>query len=271
MTIAQLQANIASQLAQAGISSARLDAELILAHTVGQNRAWLISHAGDHATSDLINQVTQYAKLRASRQPLSYVLNYREFYGLNFYVDERVLTPRVETELMIDKARELIARGGRVLDIGTGCGALAITLAKNRPDLKIVASDVSPLALQVAKLNAKSILGDKSKIDFVRSDLFSKLDGKFDAILANLPYVAQSGHLQILPEVEHEPDVALFGGQDGYDLYQQFFSQVSEFLNRNALVLTESDPWQHAQLSQFASLGDLTNLSDDYFIQVFKN
>lgn len=173
--------------------------------------------------------------------PLQYVIGETEFFGLRFKVDERVLVPRPETEILVEKTLEVGSqkRKIKILDIGTGSGCIAIALARTLPDVEITASDISGGALELAKENARINAVD-SKIDFVRSDLFDNIGYKeYDLIVSNPPYIA-AGDIGSLPEdVQHEPAIALDGGNNGLDFYRRIISRGKEFLKNGGFILFE--------------------------------
>ena len=156
-----------------------------------------------------------------------------------------VLTPRVETEQMVEWAVKYAPQGGRLLDVGTGSGAIAIAIAVHRPDLHITATDLSTKELAVARRNAKR---HGVTITFVESDLWSAFDqaAQFDVVVTNLPYLQDDADL--MPEVKREPAVALFGGPDGLGLYRRFLTGLPNHLKPGGYLFTECDPWQHADL-----------------------
>lgn len=270
MRYIELSAKILESLERAGISSARLDTELIIAHVVGRDRSWLVAHGQDEVDPKISREAQKLARSRAKRLPLSYVIGEREFFGLKIAVDERVLTPRTETETIASEVIKSAPRGGRLLDIGTGSGAVAVAIAKHRPDLSIYASDISTEALELARQNAQTILGSRHKLKFIRSDLFAEIATKFDVIAANLPYVSDDSRDNVMPEVAHEPAVALFGGAAGLEMYQKFFNQLPSYLNPYGQVYTESDPWQHDSLKSMAARVGLKPIFEDYFILGFE-
>ncbi|MEI7818815.1 MAG: peptide chain release factor N(5)-glutamine methyltransferase [bacterium] len=256
-------------LKEAEVEAARTDAELIVAHVLGRNRAWLLAHNNDSLTSKHIEQVTQLAQMRANRQPLSYVLGHREFAGLTFKIDNRVLTPRIETEMIVIEVTKRAQPNASILDVGTGSGAMAIALKHLRPDLQVMASEVSSEALDLARENSQTLLAEPDDVTFVQSDLLSNITDKFDIVVANLPYVTRQ--MELLPEVIAEPDIALFGGSDdGLDLYRKFFTQLPKHLSPKAQLWLESDPWQQPELIKLAAAIDLTVIFQDYFILGFE-
>ncbi|HLJ03118.1 MAG TPA: peptide chain release factor N(5)-glutamine methyltransferase [Solirubrobacteraceae bacterium] len=206
----------AAQLKAAGSATPRLDAELLLGQVLQVGRADLVlGHDQLLAPPD----AARYADLlerRSAHEPVAYILGRREFRHLTLAVDRRVLIPRPETELLVEAALGLPS-GARVVDVGTGSGAVALALACERPDLTVTATDVSADALAVARAN-----GDRLGLDvrFVQADLLEGVPGPWDAVLANLPYVARSDSLPA-DVAEFEPPGALFAGDDGLSVLRR--------------------------------------------------
>lgn len=266
MTISAWLKSANNQLAGAGITSSGLDSELILGHVLKLSREEILAHPEKTLPHAKLIQADKLLTARLERKPLVHLTGEREFFGLNFEITPDVLTPRVETEVMVEAVIELAPKGGRLLDVGTGSGAIAIACQNHRPDLSVTATDVSPGALNTAHRNAKR---HGASVKFIQSDLFDDISGRFDIITANLPYLRNDAEL--MPEVKHEPAVALLGGNDGLDLYRRFFGQVMKHSLPGGLVLIEADPWQHPNLVTIAQTSCLTVLKDDYFILTFKN
>lgn len=176
--------------------------------------------------------------------PVQYIIGRAEFCGLEFAVDERVLIPRPETELIVEAAKEVFyelrvtSYGLRLLDLCTGSGNIAISLTKHLTNCKITASDISEDALSVARLNAEKI-GVSGRIEFIKSDLFDNLTGKFDIIVSNPPYIAQYEFPFLPKEVLKEPRIALDGGNDGLDFYRKIISQAPRYLDKNGVLIME--------------------------------
>jgi len=262
-----IQAGI-KQLKAAQIEGAQTDVELIVAFVLKVDRVWLLSHSENVLEPDIILQAQAYLDKRAARLPLSYVLEKREFAGLDFKIDARALTPRVETETIVAEVVQRAAQKASVLDMGTGSGAMAIALKHLRPDLMVTASEVSRDALDLARENSTRLLKATDAIDFVESDLFMNIDTRFDIIVANLPYVTRT--MELMPEVQAEPDIALFGGaDDGLDLYRRFFTELPQHLHIAGMVWLESDPWQQPAIIELAAKANLKNVFQDYFILGF--
>lgn len=252
------------------IASFQLDAQLLIAHALNQSREFLIANPDYVLDSSETTKLKQYVSRRTDREPVCYITNKIEFYGHNFYVDKRVLSPRAETETIVQNAIEHAPKNSKLIDIGTGSGAIAISIAIARPDLEITATEVSKEALEVAKINAKDLMG-KNNIKFVYSNLFSKVTGKYETVVTNLPYVSSDSMDKMKPEVKKEPAIALYGGRgDGLDLYREFYEQLPDHIISVSRVYHESDPWQHNALIKLAKNADLSPVLEDYFILGFK-
>lgn len=223
----------------------RSEAEIILAQILGKDRSFLFAHPEFKVSPTQVRKLKEYVKRRSQNEPLAYILGYKEFYGLNFYVNKNVLIPRPVSEVLIEKILDHIKVSNLsnliICDVGTGSGCIAISLAKLLPKTKICATDISKAALKVARRNAKLHKVD-SKITFLQGDLLSPLAGKLDIIVANLPYVKVNQINKLPPEIsEWEPRIALDGGADGMSLYRRLFAQAKNFLNRNGVIFYEFD------------------------------
>lgn len=259
-------------LKAAGISSYQLDSQLLLCDVLGVEKEWLIAHSNRDISQEDKNNLEKNIERRLNREPVSYIINRIEFYNINLYVDNRVLCPRVETELIVDEVIKKAPENAKLLDMGTGSGAIAIAIAKNRPDIEIIASEISPEALEVAILNAKNILGSNHKIKFIISDIWEKINDKFDVVATNLPYISDDFSTVMNPEVAKEPSVALYGGGiDGLDLYKKFYDKLAIHLRDGSLIYHESDPWQHDTLIEMAKKNNLSLILQDYLILGFEN
>jgi release factor glutamine methyltransferase len=212
-----------SRLAEAGCDTPRLDAELLLASVLEVDRARLVI---DAQTSVCPEQQARFETLvarRAEREPVAYILGFKPFRRLVLCVDRRVLIPRPETELLVEVALSL-PTGASVADVGTGSGAVALALKDERPDLSVWGMDVDGGALEVARANRDRLGLD---VEFLQADLLEGVDRRFDAVLANLPYVAEGSPLP--PEIEgYEPELALFGGPDGLDPVRRLLTMVAD-------------------------------------------
>ena len=213
-------------------SDARLEAQLFLAQILGVNRAWLLAHDDDELTASQVTQFEATLNRRLEGEPVAYIFGEKEFYGLRFKVSPAVLIPRPETELLVELAlaRLPLNTPCRVLYLGTGSGAIALTLAKLRPLAEVVAVDVSADALHVAADNAAQL--SVPNVRFIQSDWFSQLGtvGKFDAIVSNPPYIAVHDRHLSQGDLRFEPLHALASGQSGYDALDLIIQHAPDLL-----------------------------------------
>jgi release factor glutamine methyltransferase len=222
-------------IAAAGCETPRLDGEILLAHVLGVTRARLLSDRQLAVSGPAVRSFQDAVRRRAvAREPVAYIVGTRGFRRLELAVDRRALVPRPETELLVEAGLQL-ARGTRVLDLGTGSGAIALALADERPDLDVTGSDISEDALQVARANGRRLDLD---VRWLRADLLSGVPDEFDAILCNPPYVAEVERAQLAPEIlRHEPPAALFAGRDGLAVISQLLAQLAQRPNVRFLAL----------------------------------
>lgn len=232
-----LVADAAAALAAAGVESPRLDSELLLAQVLNVSRPELISGRAVAADAGERRRFGELVARRAAREPLAYITGRKGFRAIELAVDPRVLIPRPETELLVEvvSAQQPL----NVLDVGTGSGAVALALADELPRCSVLATDSSDAALAVARANAAS-LGFEDRVRFARHDLLNAVEGAFDAIAANLPYVV-SGEINALqPEIsDFEPRTALDGGADGLDLVRRLAAQAPSRLKPGRLIALE--------------------------------
>lgn len=216
-TIRELVAAASDRLREAGIStSANLDARVLAQHVLGWDTARLLASAGEAAPAGFASAYEPVVARRAAREPLAYITGHREFYGLEFEVTPDVLIPRPETEIIVDAVLSSMSTSQlfTMIDACTGCGNIAVAVAKERNNARITATDISGAALDVARRNAARH-GVDGRVTFVHADLFGDLAGPVDIITANPPYVPERNGPGLQPEVGgHEPHVALFGGAD---------------------------------------------------------
>ncbi|MDE2849537.1 MAG: peptide chain release factor N(5)-glutamine methyltransferase [Acidobacteriota bacterium] len=222
----------------AAVEQPRREAALLLGEVLRLSEAQLYARADDDVPEPAAVSYGQLIRRRADRIPVAYLLGRREFHGRSFAVDPRVLIPRPETEHLVEAALNCIDDGALVLDLGTGSGCIAVTLALERPDSRIVATDLSPGALAVAAANCRRH-GVADRVRLVRADLLSALrPGAFDVVVSNPPYIDVGEWPSLMPEVrDHEPPEALFAG-DGLDFYRRLFA-AGDFLREGQRLLLE--------------------------------
>jgi release factor glutamine methyltransferase len=206
-----------ADLREAGCDTPRLDAELLLADAMQVSRTALHLAPERELTPPQAERFARLLARRRAREPVAYVLGTRAFRYIELMIDDRVLVPRPESEGLVETGLTL-PQGARVVDVGTGSGAIALALKHERPDLQVLGTDVSADALAVARANAVALGLD---VTFVHGDLLEPVEGPLDAVLSNPPYVAKRDLDSLQPEVTAEPDTAVFGGHDGYEIVRR--------------------------------------------------
>ena len=245
LTYATLVHEAARRLAGTGIDTARLDAEVLLRHVTGWNATGLFLRYPDLATSAHAEAFHALIEQRLAGQPVAYLTGTREFMGLAFTVCSHVLVPRPETEILVEWALQRLG-SGPVVDIGTGSGAIAVSIAAlARRPIDVIATDVSPKALATARINAVALLPPErhSRLTFRDGSLLTPVTGRATLILANLPYLTPS-QIAENPDLEAEPRLALDGGPDGLDLVRTLISDLPRVLAPKGAVGLEIDPSQ---------------------------
>lgn len=262
------------QLGDAGIPSARLDAELLLAHTLRKPRTWLHGHQDDSLEARQIEIANARLDLRIDRVPVAYIIGHKEFYGRRFKVTTATLIPRPESEAIIELLNEVIPRNARIIsdrplrlvDVGTGSGNLGITAKLQHPELEVTLIDTSRHALTVAEENAQEL---HANVTLLQSNLLSSYPFAADIIIANLPYVDPTWPTS--PETRHEPADALFASQHGLDLIYELLIQTREKLAISGKLILEADPTQHEAIIKRASeYGLVLDKIQDYAILLDK-
>ena len=232
-----LLADGAKMLAQAGIDEAELDARYILEYITGLNSAQYFINSEDIIEKDKAEEFFRLIERRSKRIPLSYVIGTRDFFGLTFKVDENVLIPEQETELLVEEVIKH-SEGKSVLDMCTGSGCIAISIALFGKPSKVAASDISEKALEVARENAKSIKA--GEISFIQGDMFENVTDKFDIIVSNPPYIETGEIDELMPEVrDYIPRLALDGDIDGLKFYRIISKEAVKKLNKNGRIFYE--------------------------------
>lgn len=240
------------------ITSPKVSAELILGSVLNKNRTSLYLDKDLNLTSRDLKNIINFARRRLKSEPIQYILGKTEFFGLTFYVDKSVLIPRPETELLVEAVVESLSgfSAARILDIGTGSGAIPVSIAKNADNVSLVAADISEAALLVAKKNAEFHRVTDS-IVFVESDIyssFSQTAENFDIIISNPPYIDKADMEKLETQVrEFEPQLALFGGEDGLVFYRRILQGARKYLNDGGFLFLEIGYNQAKDLKEIAT------------------
>ncbi len=254
MTIEAWLKEATQELKQAKITSARLDAELILAHTLRQPRTYLHSHSDDEVAARHSEIADARLQLRLERTPIAYIVGHKDFYGRRFKTTPAALIPRPETESFIELLKAIVptnlplVKEKRVLvDVGTGTGAIGITAKLEWPELDVTLTDISQQALNLAKQNAAALGAD---VHFYKSDLLRGYGRPIDLIVSNPPYVVRAW--EVSPETNAEPALALYASNDGLALIYPLIAQAAQLLKPGGSLLLEADERQHAAIIQAA-------------------
>jgi release factor glutamine methyltransferase len=216
----------------------RLEAELLLAHALGVNRAWFFAHADDPADVPGAERFDALVRRRAAGEPIAYITGTRDFWSLTLEVTPATLIPRPETELLVELALERLPPSGRVVDLGTGSGAIALAIAKERPDARVFAVDASVEALAVARRNAQRL--GLERIVFAQGDWLAPFTGEcFDLIVTNPPYIESGDHHLGEGDLRFEPATALASGEDGLDDIRRIAAASLPHLAEGGWLLVE--------------------------------
>ena len=265
--INQILSNSTALLQKAGIDTARLDVLVLLEEIINKDRSFILANPKFEINDKDSAKLKKLLNLRAKHVPLAYIRERCEFYGYNFVIKPCVLVPRPESESMIDELK-IVTKSftqPKIIDIGTGSGALGITAKLELKNAQVYLSDIDDNCLNNAKINVDFFT---LPIEVIKSDLLSSLDRQADILLCNLPYVPDD--YEINTAATHEPKHAIFGGKDGLDLYRKLFKQAKNGHNEVLYILCESLPRQHQALTEIASKNDFKLVKENDFIQVFK-
>ncbi|TXJ57157.1 peptide chain release factor N(5)-glutamine methyltransferase [Brachyspira aalborgi] len=226
---------------------AYIETQILISHSLNLSKTKLISNALIELNENEINKIETLINRRLNFEPIAYITNKKEFYGIDFYVNNSVLIPRVETEEIIDLIKEYINKKidkknkkFSVCDIGAGCGNISITLKKLFENADITAIEISEKAMQVIKKNCENILQNKNSINIINADALSFTPkNKFDIIASNPPYVALKDKDNLQRDLNFEPENALYSGYDGMDFYRNFFNIIDRYLKYNGAFFFE--------------------------------
>ena len=247
-TVKQALISVKDSLKKSGIDTWSIDGDLLVMEAAKLTRMQLVTRDDDILTEDSEKKLESLLKKRLEHMPMQYILGHCEFMGLEFSVNENVLIPRPDTEILVEKVLEYKPR--KVLDIGTGSGAIAVSLAKYGTE-SVTAADISTKALETAAKNAKA---NNVDVNFVKSDIFENISGRFDAIVSNPPYIVRN----VIPTLDRqvkdfEPHLALDGGEDGLDFYRRIVENAKEHLEPNGLLAFEIGYDQGEAVSRLVS------------------
>lgn len=259
-TVLEILQSTTAYFEKHGVESARLNAQHLVAHVLKLKRIELYMDSERTLFEDELAPLRDLVKSRKDGVPLQHLLGTEEFYGRTFKSDFRGLVPRPETERLIELVLPLLKEktAPRIVDVGTGSGIIALTLASEISDADVVAVDISPDALALAAENA-ALLEISSRVAFVSGDLLANVAGHFDLIVANLPYIPAGELSALAREVQHDPVLALDGGADGLDLIQRLIEQAFSHLSSNGFIALEIG---HDQSERVADLLRAANFRD---------
>jgi len=256
-------ADTAFKLSHSGIESAARDARVLTAYALEVPISDLSLKINDKVSSNIISKLEKLILRRINREPISKILGRREFWGRTFSINKNVLDPRGDTETLIDYVIEKPVK--TVLELGTGSGVIAVTLACAWKEVQVTAVDISEDALLLAQINAEKF-NVENKIQFLKSDWFENVEGIFDMIISNPPYIGWVEQDKISAEVKkYDPEIALFAGYDGFDAYKKIIPSLSKFLNKDGLVVLEIGASQSSQVK------DIMNSSGFFDVKILKD
>lgn len=235
----------------------RTEAFLILEHVLNMPKTEILMMLDKDVDANSIALIDSMVKRRLKSEPLQYIIHEQYFYGNRFYINENVLIPRADTEILVEEVSKIVKKNDKVLDLCTGSGCIAISLKKANPNIDMLASDINPNALVVAMVNSKI---NKVNVSFVRSNLFENICQKFDIIVSNPPYIKTEDIKFLQKEVRCEPILALDGGNDGMEFYKKIIISANEFLNTNGLIALEIGYNQAKEVSQLLVENNYKNL-----------
>lgn len=253
------------ELNKAGVENPRWDADLLLSQVLGWRREQLYLEREQVLSKEEWENYQTFIARRAAREPLQYILKEQEFMGLSFYVDERVLIPRADSEIIIEKLLELRNSKGalRIADLCTGSGALAIAIAHYWPEASVVGTDISSAALEVAKYNARQ---NSVQVEWRKGDFLEPIRGEqWDWLITNPPYIPEGDYRLLAPEIFQEPEIALVGAENGLFFYRRLAEEAAALIRPNGKILMEIGWDQGQQVEElFRKQGFMTRVFQDY-------
>lgn len=231
---------------------------IALTYLLDINKSSVILRSGEELDSDISLKLDEILEKYNKGYPLQYALGEWEFYGLNFKVDERALIPRFETEIILDFIIKSSYKKDRILDIGTGSGAIAISLGRNLPTSRIIGSDIEEKALSLASENKERLKA--SNVSFIKSDLFEEISEKFDIIISNPPYINQTDYDKLDERLYHEPKSALLASEDGLYYYKRIIKDAEAYLNQGGRLVFEIGYDQKQRVCELLNESDFKNI-----------
>lgn len=243
MTVHDILIESANALERVDIPSARLDAEVLLAFCLGCDRLEFLKNPKMTFKEEQLSEYRKFLARRVKWEPVAYITGRKNFWTFSLEVNKEVLIPRPDTEIIVEETLDICSKIDsaeiKILEIGTGSGAIALALAKEISNGKVTATDISSSALSVAKKNAQSS-GMEDKIDFRQGDLFAAVEGVFDIIVCNPPYIAEKDYEELPAGVkDYEPKIALLAGKSGLEFYEKLIFQAPDYLKKNGWLLLE--------------------------------
>lgn len=226
-------------LKESNIEDSHLKVKILLSHILNVDKGYLVIKSDENIDKIRVENFFEYVNRLSKNEPIQYITNSQEFFGLNFYVDKNVLIPQPDTEILVEEVIQIAKtkeKPLKILDLCTGSGAIAISLSKNLKNVEITASDISEDALEVAKKNS---IKNECEIRFVKSNLFENINDKFDIIVSNPPYIKTDVINTLSEEVKNEPLLALDGKEDGLYFYKNITEKAKEFLNEDGVLAFE--------------------------------
>lgn len=241
LNISSAKRFLMTQFREAGLETADLDARLLIMAATGFSHTEMIARGNEVCALEAQDLIAQYSERRLRGEPVDHILGYREFYGRRFKINKDVLSPRPETEMLIDAALTIIGSKpeARILDLGTGSGAIVTSILAEAHHVQAIAVDMSAAALSVARENAK-VHGVDKRVVFLEGSWFGPVQDRFDIILSNPPYITNAAMEELANEVsEFDPDLALRGGEDGVTAYRAIISDAPDYLKPEGTLLLE--------------------------------
>lgn len=259
MKIVEVLQNAIQELNNNKISDPIMKSRILLSNILNTTKEYLVINSEEEISIETTNKFNEGINKLIKGYPLQYITNHQEFMKLDFYVDENVLIPRADTEILVEEVISNCEKNKeyKVLDLCTGSGAIGISIARYIPNSYITCTDVSNKALEIAKKNAKA--NNIDNIEFIESDMFKNIKGKFDIIVSNPPYIVKDVITTLDKEVQNEPYIALDGGIDGLDFYKIIACEAHRYLNENGKVFLEIGYDQKEEVTNLLKVSEKYN------------